>query len=85
MPTQQVSEHAAFNEFVVERLGDDLGGKSLEDAVAEFRAYQRELEKLRAKVAIAVGQSAAGVSEELDDATFWEKVDPILDSEGIPE
>ena len=85
MSIQQTSEHAAFNAFVSEQLGNDLGGKSLEDAVSDFRAYQLELKELRAKVAVAVEQSARGESEELDDEAFWVDVDALLKGEGLPD
>jgi hypothetical protein len=85
METPQFTEHVAFNTFVAEHLGDDLGGRSLEDAVSEFRAYQREVEELRAKLAVAVEQSDRGESEELDDEHFWAQIDAQLDAKGIPE
>ena len=85
MSSDLTSEWTDFSQFVNRQLEGDLQGASLEESVARFRAYQRDLEALRAKLRVSEEQSARGESSELDDSEFWKRVDKKLDELGIPE
>ena len=50
MDTQLHIDRVAFNAFIDSRLGQTSGELGLEDVLSEFRAYQRELADVRAKV-----------------------------------
>ena len=84
MITDQINEHEIFSTFINEHLGG-LNGKTLEEVLAEFRIYQRQLEDLRGKLRIAEEQSARGESRELDLDALFERVDKRLDGQGVPE
>jgi hypothetical protein len=79
------SEWADFSQFVETKLGHDLEGKSLEDSVAEFRAYQRDLEALQTKIQHSIDQADRGEVHPLDDDAFWAKANRRFDELGIPE
>jgi hypothetical protein len=85
MSTDLHTDWDAFNAFVDGRLGHDRDGLSLEDAVHEFRAYQRELADARAKVREAKSASARGDSGELDIDALVREVNHDLAGEGIRE
>jgi len=79
------NDFAAFNQFVTTQLGDDLAGLSLEESLAQFRAYQRDLESLRARLRTSEEQSARSESKALDEDAFWQRVNNRLDEKRIPE
>lgn len=85
MSTDLSSDWTAFNQFVSEQLGGNLQGKSLEESVEEFRAYQKDLAAIREKLRISAEQSARGESSELDMDEFFKEIDAELDQRGIPE
>ena len=66
MDTQLHIDRVAFNAFIDNRLDQASGELGLEDALSEFRAYQRELADARAKVQHAKTSSSQGESAELD-------------------
>ena len=76
-------ERDAFNAFIDGRLGQASRDLSLEDALSEFRAYQRELADARAKVQQAKESSRRGESAELDIDQFVQEVNGELNAEGI--
>lgn len=43
MSTDEISEKQAFDTFIAEQLGGELNDLSVEQAVAQFREYQRDL------------------------------------------
>lgn len=85
MSTDLSSDWTAFNQFVSERLSGNLNGMTLEESLAEFRAYQEDLMAIRAKLKISEEQSARGESSELDMDEFFQELDAELDKRGIPE
>jgi hypothetical protein len=85
MSTDLITDWDAFNAFVDARLGRVRSGLSLEDALSEFRAYQRELVDARAKIREARQSSARGESVELDIDRLIQEVNSDLASEGICE
>ena len=85
MDTQLQIERDAFNAFIDSRLGQTSGELGLEDALGEFRAYQRELADARAKVQQAKIASSQGESAELDIDQLVHEVTDDLNAEGIRE
>jgi hypothetical protein len=83
MSTDFRAECDAFNAFVDHRFGRAADAASLEDALAEFRAYQRELTAARAKVQEAKDSSRRGESTELDIEQLIQEVTDDLAAEGI--
>ena len=81
--TTTTAEREAFSRFLNER--DDLHGHSLEDALAAFRDYQRQLADLRAKVDHAIQSATDENTGPLDDSGFWADSKARLDAKGIPE
>lgn len=73
MSTDLHTERDAFNAFIDGRLGEAASASSLEDALREFRAYQRELAAARQKVQEARLARDCGEIGELDiDAIIHE-------------
>ena len=84
MTTQETSEKHAFDAFVAERLGGDLNGLTLEEAVSEFRAYEAELRTIQSKLDKAEEQYARGEAKPIDKDAFLADVNRRLDERGIP-
>jgi hypothetical protein len=76
-------------ELLYQYLGRRLenGGReaSIEELLAEFAEYRRELEEVRAKVREALESSARGESGPLDLEALFARADSLLGEEGIPE
>lgn len=85
MTTEVQNELDAFNRYIAERCGGSLNGHTLEEAVQEFREYQRELAEVRAKVQEAIESSEREGSRPLNDEEFWARANARLDAKGIPE
>jgi len=83
MITNLHTERDAFNAFIDSRLGQASNSLRLEDALTEFRAYQKELAGARAKVQEAKASSQRGESEELDIDQLVQEVTNELAAEGI--
>lgn len=66
MSTDFATERDAFNAFVDKRLSRSLGLTTLEVALAEFRAYQRDLHRLRQKLQPSIEQADRGEGRPLD-------------------
>ena len=78
-----VTEFLEFSRFVVERLNGDANC-SLEQAVQQFRGYQRQLATLKAKVAAAEKSVALGRVAPLNPNDLIAELDQELSAEGIP-
>lgn len=85
MSTDLTSDWNAFRQFVSSQLDGSLQGKSLEESLEEFRAYQKDVEALRAKINRSLEQSEKGESSELNEEEFWKRVGLRLDGLGITE
>ena len=85
MDIQLQIERDAFNAFIDSRLGQASSELGLEDALSEFRAYQRELADAQAKVQQAKTSSSRGESAELDVEQLVQEVTDELNAEGIRE
>lgn len=75
----------AFNAFVDARRDRFRSGFSLEEAVSEFRTYQRELAAARSKIFEAKENSRRGESAELDVELLIQQVRDDLAIDGIRE
>ena len=85
MATDEVSEKKAFDSFIDQQLGGELNGLTLEEALAPFREYQRDLDRIRAKVVVAEQQYDRGEARPLDDKAFRSKLNQLMDDKGIPQ
>jgi hypothetical protein len=77
------SDRNEFNAFVDNLLASVRKDVSLEDALNEFRAYQRELFDARSKISAAKASSKRGESGELDIEQVILEVTNELAEEGI--
>jgi hypothetical protein len=75
---------AAFNQFVETNLDGNLAGLSLEQGLAEFRTYQRDLNAIRTKIQRSIEQADRGELRELDDE-FFAEIEQEFDRLGISE
>lgn len=66
MVTQTPSEIELFHTFISQRLAAGQASGSLDNAIEEFRRYQRELSDLKAKLSIAEEESRRGESAPFD-------------------
>ena len=66
MATESPSELEAFQAFLNRQLADGDPGLTPEESVEAFRAYQRDLERLREEIGPALERSRRGESEPLD-------------------
>lgn len=66
MASDLQSELEAFRQFLGERLEGGNSATSLEQALEEFRAYQRDLERFKRDTQESLQQSARGQSGPLD-------------------
>ena len=85
MATDSLNELDAFNRYLDEHYAGDMNGLSLEDALVEFREYQKQLEAVQVKVQRSVEASDRGESKPLDDDEFWARTNARMDAKGISE
>ncbi|MCA9099554.1 MAG: hypothetical protein KDA63_00280 [Planctomycetales bacterium] len=81
MSTDQPSEFDAFTAFVDRRYGGDLNNMSLEDALADFRAYERDLARLKAHLQPAIDQADRGEAKPLDIDALLDRVHQRIERE----
>lgn len=87
MSIGQQTDRDEFNAYIDKRWGDNLNGTSLEDALSEFRAYQKELFTARKKIEEALLPSN-GKPQPMDDSrmeALFRRRDSELAKEGIGE
>lgn len=82
MSTDQPSEFDAFAAFVDKRYGGELNNTSLEDALADFRAYERDLARLKAHLQPSIEQAERGELKELDVESLMNSVRERIEREG---
>ena len=85
MATDFQTELDAFHEFVSDKLNNGSAQISLEQAVHEFRAYQRQLEQFRKDTKAALEESARGESSPLDIEDVVERGKKRLVEKGITD
>ena len=85
MATVPESEMIAFYRFLGEQI--DGGGSQMpvEESVEAFRAYQRDVARLRQHLAPSVKQAKRGESQPLDAEALIERVTRRLSEKGIAE
>jgi hypothetical protein len=66
MATDLRGELEAFHRFIGDKLGSGGSPISLEHALQEFRAYQRDLRRFREDTQQSLEESARGESSPLD-------------------
>ena len=83
MQTETRQDVRAFHAWLGGQLQNGGGRMSLDEAVAEFRAYLEELERCRGEIRQALEESLRGESEPLDMAGVIERVTARLNARGI--
>jgi len=68
------NEREAFNRYLDEHCGESLNGHTLEESLADFRAYQRQLADCRAQVQAAMDSADSEGTEPLTE----EKLDEMI-------
>ncbi|MCA9101025.1 MAG: hypothetical protein KDA63_07750 [Planctomycetales bacterium] len=66
MSAESPSEVELFQQYVGDRLARGTADASLEQTLADFRAYQQQLNELRGKVHEAIEESVRGESAPFD-------------------
>jgi len=83
MSTGAIAELPEFSRFIVEKL--DCGAQcSLEQAVQQFRGYQRQLAALKAKLAEAEQSASLGRVTPFDAEGLSAELDRELSAAGVP-
>ncbi|MGH7202214.1 MAG: hypothetical protein ACREJB_16535 [Planctomycetaceae bacterium] len=85
MTTELRTELQAFHRFLDQKLKDGKTELSPEESVAAFRAYQRDLERLRRDIQPALDQIARGEARPIDFDEFIRKGRERLAEEGITD
>jgi hypothetical protein len=81
--TQQ--EVDQFHRYVSKRLGNGFAGHSLEESLAEFRAYQEELASFRAVLQESIEEARRGEYGPLDVEQMMAEIRAELAKEGITD
>jgi hypothetical protein len=85
MSTDLQQDLREFHGFIGRLLENGGATMTLEDSVAEFRAYQEELHRCREAIRPALEASLRGESTPLDMGEIIQRVTSRLRSEGIPD
>jgi hypothetical protein len=81
---QQV-ELEEFHQFIGRHLKNGGTGLTVDRSVAEFRAYQEELERCREAIRPALEASLRGESTPLNMQDIIDRVTARLRKEGVPD
>ena len=85
MATVPESEMAAFYRFLGEQIDRGASEMTVEESVEAFRAYQRDVARLRQHLAPSIEQAKRGESKPLDAETLIERVTGRLSEKGIAD
>ncbi len=85
MPVDAKAELREFHGFLGRQLDNGGTAMTVEESVAEFRAYQEELRRCREAIRPALEASLRGESEPLNMQEIIDRVTRRLQQEGIPE
>lgn len=87
MPTviDQQTELQEFHLFIGRYLQNSANGLTVDNSVAEFRAYQEELERCREAIRPALEASLRGESEPLNMQEIIDRVTDRLRKEGVAD
>lgn len=74
MATDIQDEREAFNRYLDEHCGGSMNGHTLEESLADFREYQRQLADCRAKVQAAIDSADSEGTEPLTEERLDEMI-----------
>lgn len=83
MTSEHSHEYEMFNAFITERFGGDIEGTSLEEALVTFRAYQRQLAKLRKHLQPSITEADQGKTQPLDLDAVMARVEMRLHQQDL--
>lgn len=78
----------AFRSYVNDKLGGTLNGHSMDEAVAEFLEYQRQIDALKQKVAEAERSAESHGTRPMTEVVVRERrqrLDALLADEGVSD
>ncbi len=82
MSTDFAFERDAFNAFLDQGFVVSEGDATLEEAIAAFRAYQSDLERLKKKLEPSLEQANRGEARPLDLDAVLQRVRQRMDQRG---
>ncbi len=85
MATAEENEVLAFYRFLREQIDRGESEMTVQASVEAFRAYQRDVARLRGHLAPSIEQARRGESKRLDAEAVIERVNSRLSEEGIAE
>ena len=85
MATVPESEMAAFHRFLGERIDGGPSEMTVEESVEAFRAYQRDVARLKQHLGPSIEQAKRGESKPLDAEALIERVTSRLSEKGIAD
>lgn len=74
-----------FHRFVSKRLHNGVAAMSLEESLAEFRAYQQEAASFRAELQASIEEGERGEAQPLDVDQFVAEMRERLAQKGITD
>lgn len=83
MDTELPLQRDAFNAFLNERFVLPQKDATLEEALAAFRAYERDRERLKQRLKPSIEQADRGEARTLDHDALMERVRARLDEHEI--
>ncbi len=85
MATAGENEILAFYRFLGEQIDSGANEMTLEESVEAFRAYRRDVARLKEHLAPSIAQAQRGESKALDAEAVIERVASRLSEEGITD
>lgn len=81
----EMTEAELLHFYLELRFSKGQRNGSLDDVMAGFAEYRRQLAKVREFIAEGLESSAQEGSLPLDHEAFWAELDAEMDARGIPE
>lgn len=78
MPTDTRQDLREFHAWLGGQLSNGGGRMTLEESIAEFRAYQQELERCRAEIRLSLDELERGEVERFDVEDIVQAMDEEL-------
>jgi hypothetical protein len=85
MPTDTQHDLHEFHTWLGTQLSNGGGRMTLEESIAEFRAYQEELDRCRAEIRVSLDELERGELEPLDMGDVIRRVTTRLQARGISD
>jgi len=85
MTTATLTELEAFHQFLSERLKNGDRNLSVDSSIEAFRAYQRDLQRLREELRPSLQRAARGEGREIDVDDIGRRGRERLAREGITD